>query len=133
MPKQASSYVPGVCNINSAETAQRRQVGYVGVAMYIVLLVALLLLPVDRWVRLILIFPAVLAASGFLQARHHFCVGYGSAGMQNASEGSATAVSIQEQAAIDKDKRRARQINQQALAIGLFAGFIATALPVFSN
>lgn len=123
------AYIPGVCNINTVEIARRKQYGYILSAVFIVLLIALLALGTDRWFRIILFMPGVLLADCFLQAKNKFCVGYGSVGQHNANEGSDTAVAVADQAAVAKDKRRARQINLQAVAIGAVLTLLALSLP----
>ena len=41
-----AAYIPGVCNINHAEIARRRMAGYIGLAIFVVMLAVLLFLPV---------------------------------------------------------------------------------------
>lgn len=122
-------YIPGVCNINTAEIAYRRKAGYVGLAIVIVGLIVLLLIGAPSWTRLLLILPAILSASGFLQAKNKFCVAYGAAGKQNASEGSDVAEDISDNSALETDKKRARQINIQSVVIGVIVGFLTVLIP----
>jgi hypothetical protein len=129
MTTSESAYIPGVCKINRAETAQRRMIGNIGLAIFVIFLIGFLLLDVNRIVRIVLFLPAVLAASGYLQARNHFCVGYASAGKQNASQGSAVASDITEDSAKASDKKKARRMNLQSAAIALLATAVALLLP----
>lgn len=124
-----SAYVPGVCNINRAEIVQRRKLGHIGLAVFVVILAVLLLTDLDRLYRIVLALPAILAASGYLQARNHFCVGYAGAGQQNAEEGSTEARDITDQAARARDKSKARKMNLQSVGIGVLATLVAIALP----
>lgn len=71
MEAMSGAYQPGVCNINTAEIAKRRRIGRAGLAAFAVLLIALLLLSISRYYRIILVLPAMLCASGYLQARNH--------------------------------------------------------------
>lgn len=119
-----TGYIPGVCNINRAEIAYRRKAGYFGLGLYVIIAIALFALGVSRWARLILFVPAFIAAIGFLQAKNKFCVAYGAAGQQNAVDGSPKAQSVTEQAAIAKDKARARTMNTQAALIALAAAAV---------
>jgi hypothetical protein len=128
---ETDAYIPGVCNINTAEIANRRKIGYTGTAIFVVLLIAMLSLGLNRFIRIALVLPAILAASGFLQARNHFCVGYAGAGQQNASEGSATASDIADIEAKAIDKQRARKMNLQTIGIGLVITAIVLLLPNF--
>lgn len=121
------SYVPGVCNINSAEIAYRRKSGYVLLAISLALAAPLLLIDLPVWLRVVLFFPVFLTADCFLQAKHKFCVSYGAAGKQNATEGDKVAQDIIDAAALKLDKARARKINSQAAGIAL----VITALLLF--
>lgn len=127
----SAAYVPGVCNINKAEISYRRKVGYISLAVLVVLVVIFLMFGLSRWYRLILFLPATLSASGFLQAKNHFCVGYGAAGKQNASDGSDKASRVADQEAITKDKKRASTMNRQSVAIGFVVTLLSLLMPVF--
>lgn len=124
-----SAYVPGVCNINRKEIANRRMIGYVGLAVSLVLLITLIALSLSRYYRLIIFVPAVISASGFLQAKNRFCVGYAGAGQHNAEEGSDAAVKITDESALAKDKSKSSRINRQSFAIALAATAIALLIP----
>lgn len=126
---QSNAYIPGVCNINTAEIAYRRKAGHLGVAIFVVLLAIMVGLGMSRWIRVALFLPAFLAAIGYLQAQKKFCVGYGAAGTQNATEGSAAATAITDKAALAKDKKRTREINLQSAAIGLIAAALTLVIP----
>lgn len=128
---QTDAYIPGVCNINHAEIAYRKKAGYLGIAIFVVILVFMLVLDINRLARLALFVPAFLAAIGFLQAKNCFCVGYGAAGQQNASEGSAKASVVSDKAAVSKDKQRARKMNLQAAGIAVLVAVISLLLPAF--
>ena len=127
METPPTNYIPGVCNINYAEIKQRRAAGHLGLAIFVVLLVALIALDTNRWVRLLLALPAILAASGYLQAKNKFCVGYGGAGLQHADD-DASAIKVAAEAAA-KDKQRAKQMNLQSLMIGLAAAAATLLIP----
>lgn len=123
-----SNYIPGVCNINTAEIKQRRAAGHIGLAATVAMLVALVVLDVTPWARVIVFLPALLAASGYLQARNKFCVGYGGSGLQHADNDDA-AVKVAADAAA-KDKKRTQQINQQTFFVALLVTAVAVLLPV---
>ncbi len=125
----ANEYVPGVCNINIAEIKSRRTAGHIGLALTLVIGVVLIALDANRYVRLILFIPIFIAAIGYLQARNKFCVGYGSAGMQNASEGSDVAASVEESSAKHADKSRAQKMNLQAVGIAIIVTTIIVLVP----
>jgi hypothetical protein len=123
------AYVPGVCNINQSEIAYRRKAGYLGLGIFIVLAAPLVLLDLPRFIRVLLFLPAFLAAIGFLQAHYKFCVGYGAAGMQNATDGDKEAQAIVDAAAKDLDKKRTRKINTQAALIAVLATVVVLLIP----
>jgi hypothetical protein len=127
---QKDAYIPGVCNINYEEIAYRKKSAKLGAALFVILLAAMLALGLGRWVRLALFVPAFLAAISYLQAKHKFCVAYGAAGVQNATEGSKSASAITDKAALAKDKARTRQLNAQAVGFAALATGLALLLPV---
>jgi hypothetical protein len=124
----STNYVPGVCNINTAEIKQRRNAGYFGIGLFIIMFIGLVALDFNQLARLTLFVPAFIAAIGLLQAQQKFCVGYGAAGLQNADEGNSQASQVAKEAAA-KDKARARRINMQAAGIAVVLTAIAVALP----
>lgn len=79
----ANVYKAGVCNIGPEERAKRRQAGYIGLAVLLVLWVLLVYFHVPRLWRLVLFFPAFMSAIGFIQARLMFCVHFGLSGLFN--------------------------------------------------
>jgi hypothetical protein len=124
-----SLYRPGVCNIGPAEIARRRRVGHVGLAASVVLLAVLVLAGLPAWTRLLIALPAILSASGYLQAWLRFCAAFGSRGVFNfAAPGHLDDVGDPEARA--RDMARARQIGFASLVIGLAAGVVAMLLPL---
>ena len=124
-----ADYEPGVCNIGPAEIARRRRAGHIGLAASLALFVVLVAIDAPNWTRLLIAIPAVMAASGYIQARLKFCAGFGSRGVFNFGE-----VGPMERVAGEADRARhrakARQIGGASIAIGLAAGVIAAALPI---
>ncbi len=128
-PDPGGAYQPGVCNIGPAEIARRRMTGHVGVLATVTILAALVLLDAPPLTRLILIVPATLAASGYLQAALKFCAGFGSRGVFNFGPlGEMLEVGSAENRA--RDRRRSWQIGLGGLAIGIVVGLLAVVLPV---
>jgi hypothetical protein len=125
----ASAYVPGVCNINKEEIAQRRKAGYFGLFSSIVYLGLCLTLTDMIWWRLLLVAPVFIAAIGFLQASNKFCVSYGTSGKQNAEPASQQAHTVTNEASLVKDRVKARKMNLQALAIAIVVSLVSLALP----
>jgi hypothetical protein len=73
------------CNIGTEETARRRRVGYLGLGLSILWIVAVELFSLGPVFRLMVFFPAGVAFSGFLQARARFCMAYGARGVASLS------------------------------------------------
>lgn len=121
-------YEPGVCNIGPDEIARRRRAGHVGLAATGGLFAGLLAIRAPRPVRLLVVLPAAVAASGYLQARFQFCAGFGSRGVYNFGHvGGLTEVGDDE--ARSRDRMRATQIGLASLAIGVLAGAGAMLVP----
>ncbi|SRR6266540_85305 len=125
----ASAYVPGEANINKEEITYRRRVGYAGLFLFIAILTCFILFTNLIWWRLLLIFPAYLAAVGFLQACHRFCVAYGISARQNAEPASRQAHTVTNEASLQKDRRRSRLIQLQAIAIAIIATLLSLFIP----
>jgi accessory gene regulator protein AgrB len=121
---EAQSYIPGVCNINRQEIASRRKLGHIGLAVFIVLLIIFFAMSLSIYFRVVLFLPAYLSATGYLQARNKFCVGYAAAGQENASEGSTKANDILSADFKNKDQKKARIMNMQAFLIALLLTII---------
>ena len=113
---EASTYIPGVCNINPVEIRKRRMAGRVGVVITVVLSIALLALREPWYLSLLVFFPAFMAATGYLQAHNHFCVGFASAGKQNADKGGQAEI-ITDKKALALDKKKTQRMNLQAAGI----------------
>lgn len=126
--KETGKYVPGVCNINREEIARRRMIGYIGLVSTIVLFGLLEVLHSSDYARLSLFVPAYVCAVGFLQAANHFCTGYGSRGLQNATEGSSAPSEVTDQKALAQDRRRVAQINLQSAVIAIVVALAAVAV-----
>lgn len=121
--QQESLYTPGVCNINETEVAYRRKAGHVGVGMFAILLLLLVITKANPLWALALFIPAFLAAIGYLQAKHKFCISYAASGLHSVSNEHAETAKIVEAAQRKLDRNRARRMNLQATSIA----FVATA------
>src|SRR3954462_9704767 len=114
---QSPDYRPGVCNIGPAEIARRRRSGHIGVLAAVILFAVLVAIDAPPLARLLVAAPAIIAASGYLQARLRFCAGFGSAGVFNFGD-VGTTDSVADTAAKRADRRRALQISAVSFAIG---------------
>ncbi len=112
-------YIPGVCNIGPAEIAKRRQAGWLGLAAAALLLSLLVWLDAPVAARLLVFFPATLAASGFLQAHLRFCAGFGLKGVFNLNSEVGKTDTVMRAEFRAQDRRKALQIFGSSAAIGL--------------
>jgi hypothetical protein len=125
----SGDYQPGVCNIGPAEIARRRRAGHTGLIATIVLFAALVAVGAPPLARLLLIVPAAVSASGYLQAWLKFCAGFGSAGVFNFGE-VGTTEHVVDDAARRADRARALRIGVASFAIGGVVGIAAVLLGV---
>lgn len=122
-----SNYIPGMCNINPKEIAQRRTIGHVGLTITLILTALFVGFSIDALFRVIVFVPAFLAATGYLQARNKFCVGYAGAKQHHADNGDV--VTISDDAALAADKKKARTINIQAVTIAIIVTVVVVLIP----
>lgn len=127
-PPRRDTYQPGVCNIGPVEIARRRNVGHVGLAAAIATLIGLIAVDAPSWLRLVAAVPAMVSASGYLQARMRFCAAFGQRGIFNF--GHADYHEVADAAARAADRRKARQISAWSFAIGLAVGVAGWLLPI---
>ncbi|MDF2734727.1 MAG: hypothetical protein K0S97_1350 [Chloroflexota bacterium] len=127
-PLAGIEYRPGVCNIGPAEIARRRRAGHVGLLLTVAVLAALVAIGAPPLARLVLILPATVAASGYLQAWLKFCAGFGSRGIFNFGPVGDTQPVVDEDAR-SRDRARANRIGLASLVIGVAAGVLAAVLP----
>jgi hypothetical protein len=120
-------YVPGTCNIGPAEIALRRRVGHTGLIATVVLAAVLLAVDAAPAWRLLLAFPAALAAAGYLQAWLRFCANFGWRGVYNFDAlGREQRVAAEEARA--QDRRRAVLLGVGSAAIGLAVALLSLLL-----
>jgi hypothetical protein len=122
-------YQPGVCNIGPAEIRQRRASGYIGLALTIALMITFVVLHSPIPWRLFVIVPAAVGATGFLQARLHFCVQFGARGLFNLGETVGATTAVHEAEYRRKDQRKALAIAGGSLAIALAVFALTAVLP----
>jgi hypothetical protein len=118
-----SEYVPGVCNIGPAEIRRRQRSGWFGVGLTVLLWAAFWLLHVPAPWRLLLFFPAALAAAGFLQAAMHFCAAFGMRGVFNFGPNVGKTDTVEQAEFRRRDQQKAR-------LIGLYSGLIGLAVAI---
>jgi len=117
-------YIPGVCNIGPAEIKKRKQAGWIGLTATILLWAVFIWLDVAPLWRFLLFFPAMMSATGFLQAYMHFCAYFGFASLFNFGDVGKTD-SIQQAEFRAKDRRKAWQIVIYSILIGASIALLA--------
>ena len=125
----AADYQPGVCNIGPAEIRRRRMAGHIGLVASLALLAVLVVAGAPAILRLLVILPAAVSASGYLQAQLRFCANYGWRGIFNTGE-IGDDVRVADRRALAADRRMALRIGLGSLAIGLVTGIGAVVLPI---
>lgn len=113
------TYIPGVCNIGPAEISKRRRAGWMGAVATAVLWAALAVVDAPPAARLLLFFPAMMAAVGFLQAAMHFCAYFGFASLFNFGPEAGKTESVTDAEFRRRDRRKAWQIVSYATLIGV--------------
>lgn len=119
-----NEYIPGICNIGPEEIAIRRKLGWSGLTIAVVLLIILSAAGINPLWRLCIFFPAMVSATGFLQAHSHFCVGFARKGLFNF-ESYGTTQSISDNTSRSKDLKRANQITLAAALLGAAVAFFS--------
>jgi hypothetical protein len=121
-------YIPGVCNIGPAEIAMRKRVGWGGLVVTALVWFGLAYFDVNHYWLLLLVIPASMAATGFLQGYLHFCAGFGMRGLFNFGSEVGKTETVQQQEFRAKDKKRAQQIFIYSIFIGIVFALIAVYL-----
>lgn len=108
----------------------RRTAGWFGIAVTIVLSVIFIVFRVAAPWRLFLFLPAVLSATGFLQARMSFCVNFGMRGVENFGDKVGKVITVADPISRRLDRRRSIRIMGYSAGIALvvaLAGFLSGA------
>ncbi len=117
-------YQPGVCNIGPEEIKKRINAGHFGSILTILLLIIFILADVPKGYRLLIAIPAMMAASGYIQASMRFCAYFGLASVFNFNKlGYQTKVEDQHYQTLDK--RKAYQIITYSVLVGLIIGILS--------
>jgi len=117
-------YIPGVCNIGPAERARRIRGGWAGLIVTLVLEGLFVIFHVGAAWRLILILPAMVGATGFLQAAFHFCAAFGFSGVFNFTPDVGKTDTVEQSESRRKDRAKALQIVFVAVLIGIVVALL---------
>jgi len=125
MNSSSPGYVPGVCNIGEAEIRQRMRVGWIGLGVTVVLWALLIFFQAPAWARLILVIPAMMSATGFIQGLSHFCAGFGMKGVFNFGTELYKTETVAQAEFRAKDRRRAQFSILYSVLAGIAVALIA--------
>ena len=114
-----SEYVPGICNIGPAEIRRRKQSGWLGVGLTVLLWAAFLIFRVPAPWRLFLFLPAMIGATGFFQAALHFCAAFGITGVFNFGSEVGRTDTVEQAEFRRADRRKARLIGLYSALVGI--------------
>lgn len=107
-------YQPGSCNIGPADVRARARLGQVGVAVALLVAVLVASFASSPWWALLVAPPAYAGATGLLQARARFCVGFAAAGRYGFGASRGPTGRVTDEAARAADRERARRLNSSA-------------------
>jgi hypothetical protein len=120
-----SQYIPGVCNIGPAETAMRKRAGWAGAIVTAVLWGVFACLKVNGLWYVLLFFPAASSASGFIQAKMHFCAAFGLKSLFNFGPVVGKTDSVLQAEFRALDRKKAWRILGYSSLVGLLVALVA--------
>ncbi|MCZ7400690.1 MAG: hypothetical protein O8C61_00540 [Candidatus Methanoperedens sp.] len=127
---EEDKYIPGVCNIGKSEIKRRKQAGWSGLIITLILLGLLLYFDAPRPWRLVIFIPAMMTATGFLQAHMHFCAYFGMRGLFNFSPDIGKTDTVEQAEFRAMDQQKAWQIITYSAISGAVLAIIFYYLPV---
>ncbi len=118
-------YVAGSCNIGEAERALRTKVGIAGLILSLSIATVLIVFKVGWPVRLLIFLPAMIAATGLIQAGFKFCVKLALGGVNNFSDTLGNTQNVNDLVSQQKDIAKVRLIVRLSLICALiFTGLV---------
>ncbi len=130
MAADNQQYISGVCNIGRAEIRQRKLIGWIALAACVVFWTAFSVFKVPATWRLVLFFPASMAATGFLQAVWHFCAKFGLGGVFNFGPSVGHTDTVEQAEFRRRDRRAALEIIGLSALVGAVVAAAAYFLPI---
>jgi len=122
-------YIPGACNMGKAEIKRRKIAGWSGLVLTAITIALLLWFNAPHWMRLTVFIPALMSATGFIQAYSKFCVYFGFGHMFNFDKKVGKTDTVVQASSRIKDRLRAWQLLIYAMTIGLIITLIFYSLP----
>ena len=124
-----AAYQPGVCNIGPEEDPPPAPFGPHRGDRAVGLFAVLVAVGAPPIARALVGLPAVIAASGYLQAHLRFCAGFGQVGVFNFGTVGETEHVVDDEARA-RDKAKARQIGLMSFAVGIAVAIVAVVVPL---
>lgn len=103
----------------------RMRAGWIGLTATLVIGAFLFWLQTAPWTRLVLFFPAFLTATGFIQARMHFCVAFASKGLFNMNNARGVTESVEKAEFRKADQKKAVLIWTYSLLTAIVVALLA--------
>jgi hypothetical protein len=126
----SDTYIPGVCNIGRSEIRMRRIFGWIGFGVALILWAGFIICEIRAPWRLLLFFPAFVAAIGYLQAKWHFCAHFGLGGVFNFGPHVGKTDTVEQAEFRKLDRLKALKILGISFLAGLGVALAAYLLPL---
>jgi hypothetical protein len=130
MAESPQEYVPGVCNIGKAEMRKRWVIGRNALVASVLLWGLCIAFKIAPTWRLLLFFPATVAAIGFLQHAWHFCARFGLGGVFNFGPNVGKIDTVEQAEYRKKDRRTALKIIGLSVLVGVAVAAAAYFIPL---
>ena len=120
-----SQYIPGVCNIGEVEIHERKRLGWIGIAVTIIIWSSLDIIHSSPYWKILLFIPASVGATGLIQGYSHFFAGFGMKGVFNFSDKLSKTDTVTQAEFRAKDKKKAQMIFANSILFGVLVALIA--------
>lgn len=111
-------YQPGVCNIGGPEVTRRKQVAFLGFALFIIFGTLAFVQNLSLEIAVFGFFPALLGSVGYIQSQKKFCFAYGLMGVFNFVS-LGTISKVRDKDALAADRKMAVTIILQSIVLAL--------------
>jgi|HubBroStandDraft_5_1064220.scaffolds.fasta_scaffold492070_2 hypothetical protein len=122
---EQAKYIPGSCNIGPQERVLRERFGWIGVVVFLGLLIWFHQAAFPKWVNFFLIIPALMGSVGLLQYYAHFCVNFGLRGLMNVDKEAFKTEPVDRAEFRRLDRQKAWKIISAGFGISLAATLLA--------
>lgn len=112
-----NQYIPGVCNIGTAEKKVRLKAAYVGTFLTFIIVAAAFIFSTEKTYRIFSTPFFFFAILNYLQSRHSFCVKFGVFKEYNFGPKIGVTAAIVDKESIKKDKQKSIKIIIQSIIL----------------